>query len=108
MLRIASKQEITDRDARLRLLYTSDYVIDVITAALYDSRTSIGLSERDARQKAAKILDHLGICQLARVNRDLTPGGSDKAAIAKGVLGNFSKDSDNTAALIPANWRGRL
>jgi len=83
-MRVMTDAEVAAHEARRQLLYTSDWVVDVVTAVLIDSSLGMGLREVAARQKAERILSHLGLDPLARTNRDWTR--TDHCATAKGVL----------------------
>jgi len=87
MLRTITDKEVEQNKERCTYLHTSQWVLDVVTAILYDTKIGQhGCSENVARTKAFAILDRLGLEPLAKVNRECTPEGEKKAAIARGVL----------------------
>ena len=87
MIRIMSDDEVQRRTERRSGLYTSNYVIDVITAVLMDTGCgSSGICEDVARTKATRILSHLGIDPLSKTNKQWTEEGFKKCAVAHGVL----------------------
>lgn len=96
VMQIVSSEEVEARRTRVRHLYTSDWIVDVVTATLMDTtHGDFGCNETGARVKAAHILAQLGLDPMAKTNRDWTEKGAARAATARGVLASSASSESS-------------